>query len=592
MVDVVEHVREAVGGAAKAEASAGGADGTRKGIYEDNDDGNKWNRTGGENVIGMDVGEASSSDGDDETWLVATPNSLLGSPADAGVQSKSRRRDDHSADIMSLTKMRALLEQATRTKKDSGHLQQVLGDWEAHVLAVHEELLEVTMKLHRERRRYSLKMIEKECHSNRLAVETESLRGVAEAKTASLEALQVLHAREEKRLGTLLSEQQSELIEGKKRIRNLEDTIAKVEAEYAQAKREWEANQVKKSAFESQCEAVGIDIEKAPEQLAEAWAENDRLIERIEDLEVDLEKARRDLEAQEEYYQAQIKEVEMAAEAWKAKKDEAPLLPQHSAIERLIGEEPLMVEFSPRRPAGRLSGAHSHSGSLYSNPFGNGEACGSSVYSENEDILAAEVTNLRLKAKDLESQASVASDNARLADSLEKEASSLRKENQKLRKLVARSMSKESEAREEVSKLTSEANVLHAQLSEVISVLNLGAGQSGDAVSIEKMPSIMSSPGLMDEGMASSQKTSIPADEHKRVIGQKVDGSRQTPDLSAPLADWKGGPDTPQSDTPSPTRVRTITSDTGSDVVALFRTAIDSFDAANEHLEPIDDIFD
>ncbi len=91
--------------------------------------------------------------------------------------------------------------------------------------------------------------------------------------------------------------------------------------------------------------------------------------------------------------------------------------------------------------------------------------------------------------------------------------------------------------------------------------------------------------------MASSQK-SILADEDKRSIGQSVDRSRLTPHLSAPLTDWKVGPDTPQSDTPSPTRVRTITSDAGSDVMALFRTAIDSFDAANEHLEPIDDIFD
>ena len=225
MADVVEHTREAVGGAAKVEAciNAGEAKGPCVGIH-DGYHGNNGDRRDGDNNTGMYIGEASSSDGD-ETWLVATPNSLLGSPADAGVESKWRRRDGQSDDIISLSKMKALLEQATRTKKGSGHLQQVLGDWEAHVLAVHEELLEVTLKLQKERRRYSLKMVEKECHSNRLAVETESLRGLAEAKTASLEALQVLHAREEKRLRKLLSEQQSELIEGKKRIQNLEDIV-------------------------------------------------------------------------------------------------------------------------------------------------------------------------------------------------------------------------------------------------------------------------------------------------------------------------------------------------------------------------------
>eukprot|EP00889_Picochlorum_renovo_P002221 jgi/Picre1/29251/NNA_004643.t1 len=63
--------------------------------------------------------------------------------------------------------------------------------WETQVVQVHEELLEVTRKLHRERRRYSLRVMEKECDAR----ETESLRGIVEAKTASLEALKSLQAR-------------------------------------------------------------------------------------------------------------------------------------------------------------------------------------------------------------------------------------------------------------------------------------------------------------------------------------------------------------------------------------------------------------
>eukprot|EP00889_Picochlorum_renovo_P002220 jgi/Picre1/29250/NNA_004642.t1 len=121
--------------------------------------------------------------------------------------------------------------------------------------------------------------------------------------------------------------------------------------------------------------------------------------------------------------------------------------------------------------------ARSHSGSVYSNPLLNahGGDDGGSVCSHgtrDEDILAAEVTNLRMKTRDLESQASAASDSARLAGTFEKENVSLRKENAKLKSMVTASMSEASEAKVEVAKLTSEANVLHAQLAEVISAIN------------------------------------------------------------------------------------------------------------------------
>ena len=87
---------------------------------------------------------------------------------------------------------------------------------------------------------------------------------------------------------------------------------------------------------------------------------------------------------------------------------------------------------------------------------GDGEGGSVCSYGTNdEDILAAEVTNLRLKTKDLESQASAASDSARLATTLEKEASTLRAENTKLREMVAASMSEASEAKVDVAKLTS-----------------------------------------------------------------------------------------------------------------------------------------
>ncbi len=377
-------------------------------------------------------------------WLVPTPPSLKGSqsgyrsrpysPCVLGDCSTSGNQASYRTPYaQTMDDLKILLGKAIKAKDSSRSLHDILTTWEDQVVQVHEELLDVTKRMHRERRRYSLRVMKKECEAKRLAVESESLRGIVEAKTASLEALKVKFEHEN---GFL-----------KERVQQLESDLERaVERQHATLK-----------TFEE----AGIDPETAAEQLLEAYSENTKLEEHIEELQIDLEKATRYSESQEKYYQSKIAE-----------------------LHREVGE--LKNTSTPR--ARRYSSPQSHhsgGSGVYSNPLhGDGEGGSVCSYGTNdEDILAAEVTNLRLKTKDLESQASAASDSARLATTLEKEASTLRAENTKLREMVAASMSEASEAKVDVAKLTSEANVLHAQLAEVISAMNMQQEQkstSGD----------------------------------------------------------------------------------------------------------------
>jgi len=404
-------------------------------------------------------------DGDHAHWLVPTPPSLKGSMYGTGGEDMSSPERQHwsgagvvlggghrsmmrsysptvipgpSLDVPLLEQYKTVLQKAVSTKECSDSLQQVLKAWEDQVVLVHEELLIVTKKMHRERRRYSLKVMEKACEAKRLAVETESLRGIVEAKTASLEAMKMRYSRENDSL--------------KERVLVLEKQL---ESNY--------------QSFQD----AGIDPSTAAEQLLEAYAENAQMEEQIEDLQIDLEKATRYAESQDKYYQSKIEELQKEMKELQ-EGGQAKLQQQQSfgPMKRYLGS-PVPSIGAPSQYSGSGVCSYNNNPLHGGGDFGEGGSVGSHG-TRDEDILAAEVTNLRMKTKDLESQASQASDSARLASTLEKEASMLREENRKLRDMVSASMSEASEAKIEVAKLTSEANVLHAQLAEVISAINVG----------------------------------------------------------------------------------------------------------------------
>lgn len=441
-------------------------------------------------------------------WLVPTPPSLKGSQS--GYRSRqyspcvlkdSSFSGNQTPYAQTMDDLRVLLSKAVKAKDSSRSLQEILTTWEDQVVQVHEELLDVTKRMHRERRKYSLRVMEKECEAKRLAVESESLRGIIEAKSASLEALKMQFGHERSML--------------KERVQQLEvDLERAVQRQHATLK-----------TFE----VAGIDPETAAEQLLEAYSENARLEEHIEELQIDLEKATRYSESQDKYYQSKIAEL-------------------HREIGELQNSTPVPRRYNSPR-------SH-HSGSgVYSNPL-HGDVEGGSVCSygtNDEDILAAEVTNLRLKTKDLESQASAASDSARLASTLEKEASTLRAENARLREMVTASMSEASEAKVEVAKLTSEANVLHAQLAEVISAMN----------------------------MEQQEQTSP---QPNQTVEHGIPGQKEYP---ATPASHGGYPD------PLDRHIRTDTTDTevSTDIKVLFNKAIQSVDNAANMILYDDDVF-
>lgn len=346
----------------------------------------------------------------EESWLVATPQSLKGSRGASPCLSRAASQPNVIKDL------KGLLERAMATKSSSESLQEVLASYEDQVVQVHEELLHVTKKLYRERRQYSLRVMEKDCEAKRLVIEAESLRGIIEAKSASMEALKKRHERE-----TVA----------------LKEEVAKLEVALQDA-RQTQHESLKR--FED----AGIEIETAAERLLDAYSENATLVQQIEDLQCDLEKVTRYSESQERYYNSKIADLSREVDELKS----AGGLPMPRSLNLPVASSP------------------THSG-VYSNPLvANDSSSVTSYGTRDEDILAAEVTNLRQKTRELESQASVRS-------TLEKEATTLRAENRKLREMLTASMADASSAQVEVHQLRSESNVLHAQLADVIAQFNM-----------------------------------------------------------------------------------------------------------------------
>lgn len=121
----------------------------------------------------------------EDGWLVATPPSLVGSP----VKGNSWRTSSSGMNMMD--QLKGVMGQAVHAREESDQLQQLVVLWEAQILQVHDELLYMRTKLERERRKHSLRVLEKEREGKRMAVEIESLRGISEARMGSLEALKV-----------------------------------------------------------------------------------------------------------------------------------------------------------------------------------------------------------------------------------------------------------------------------------------------------------------------------------------------------------------------------------------------------------------
>jgi len=375
------------------------------------------------------AGSPERSHQDDQDWLCPTPRSLKSG------STRASPCPSRAASSNVIKDLKGLLERAASTKHSAESLQEVLASYEDQVVQVHEELLRVTKKMQRERRQYSLRVLEKDCETKRLVVEAESLRGIVEAKSASMEALKKRHAKERAGWSTRTDELELALKEA----------------------RETQNESLKR--FED----AGIEIDTAAERLLEAYSENSSLVQQIEDLQCDLEKLTKYSESQERYYSSKIADLTRELREAQAAEDvRVRDVGERDRHRDRDADADLLDTALSSQPAG----VHAFSNPLLSKEFNNDTSSGTSYGTRDEDILAAEVSNLRAKARELESQASVRS-------TLEKEASTLRADNKKLREMLTASMHEASNAHVEIHQLRSESNVLHAQLADVIAQFNM-----------------------------------------------------------------------------------------------------------------------
>lgn len=458
----------------------------------------------------------------DESWLCPTPRSLR---ASANASPCPTHSISHTNVIKDL---KGLLERASSTKNASECLQKVLASYEDQVVEVHEELLRVTRKMQRQRRKYSLRVLEKECETKRLMVEAESLRGIIEAKSASMEALKKRHEREREATRT--------------RVEELEAALQ-------------EAQQTQNESLK-RFEDAGIEIDTAAERLVDAYSDNASLAQQIEDLQCDLEKLTKYSESQERYYSSKIADLGREVEELR---------------EQAGGERPLGLPL--------VAGCDSPSNSgVYSNPLiGNDSSSVTSYGTRDEDILAAEVTNLRAKARELESQASARSN-------IEREASTLRADNLKLREMLTASMNEASNAQVEIHQLRSESNVLHAQLADVIAQFNmkqedLAAGvEAPDEIEVAAKPGQADTSGRPGSGPSPGDGSRLNALNLLSATGAVPPTPNDGVELGVAEQGWGRGRHATDA-------VEEIDEDVDEDIRILLKSALDSVECCAEVLE-------
>jgi hypothetical protein len=195
----------------------------------------------------------------------------------------------------------------------------------------------------------------------------------------------------------------------------------------------------------------------------------------------------------------------------------------------------------------------------------------------DEDILAAEVTNLRAKARELESQASARSN-------IEREASTLRADNLKLREMLTASMNEASNAQVEIHQLRSESNVLHAQLADVIAQFNmnqedLAAGvEAPDEIEVAAKPGQADTSGRPGSGPSPGDGSRLNALNLLSATGAVPPTPNDGVELGVAEQGWGRGRHATDA-------VEEIDEDVDEDIRILLKSALDSVECCAEVLE-------
>jgi len=365
----------------------------------------------------------------------------------------------------------------------------------------------------------------------------------------------------------------------REQINLLENKIEKMNGELRAANEAIEEYERKAKDNNLCYAAAGVDQQTALQILEETARENTQHQETIENLYIDLEETSRRFDAKEKHYQNTIRDLQK----------EMDLLKSRDGAGDRIGDSELknqmdISELSPNHLSRRFSLTFSGSGTSLSGNLLQGDS-GSSAHSESDDILAAECSNLRTRLRDQESHRMAASDAARVTTSLERELGSLQRQNKKLQRIVLKSKQQSELLQEDNIRLSSESKVLNSQLAELVSVMNSRSPQSLEAISLDQIHN-----GNYD----GTQEYDCTGDKEQDLgpIHEGSDEIASPPFIPAVVdnsieseAPKHPAPTTPISDTQSPVRGNRLdTEDT--DVISLFRSAMESFDEVDEGLSP------
>lgn len=375
-------------------------------------------------------------------------------------------------------------------------------------------------------------LAEREVNSKALATTVAEL----EKKTTALQAAEA--AAESSRhhnleLESLLEKLQLELDISKERLEKLE------------------MNKTQHEATKILLDAAQADASSAAGQLVDACEENAKLSDALGMLQVELEQ--RDVEV------SQLREENNELKA---------SLQQQGQQRKSLGAS-RRVQVAVRT---HMNPAFETPGSVDSTATTNnrGTARAGAAMADQDDLLAIEVSRLRLHTEELEMQLAESKNAAPVLATLQKEAGMLRKENTALKLQVDHATLETAEAQRELHQVQSEARVLHGQLSEVISSL-AGAGLAGSPVGLlqsylapsEQQEQLLTLPSSSASGDAEEDQ----AEQEKAVlvVAAAVEGANRkgplvpsvamqgTPSIGLhSAASFSRGPPTPTWPTPPP----------------------------------------
>ncbi|KAH7622424.1 hypothetical protein NADE_005010 [Nannochloris sp. 'desiccata'] len=460
---------------------------------------------------------------------------------------------------------------ARHTRRDAEGLHGVLQIVQGHIHDLQQELLSVTAEMERQEQAHGIKMMKKQCEIRLLEAESTAYSMAAMARTATVASLQrstddLLAEREvnSKALATTVAElekkttalQAAEAAAESSRHRNLEleSLLEKLQLELDISKErleKLEMNETQHEATKILLDAAQADASSAAGQLVDACEENAKLSDALGMLQVELEQ--RDVEV------SQLREENNELKA---------SLQQQGQQRKSLGAS-RRVQVAVRT---HMNPAFETPGSVDSTATTNnrGTARAGAAMADQDDLLAIEVSRLRLHTEELEMQLAESKNAAPVLATLQKEAGMLRKENTALKLQVDHATLETAEAQRELHQVQSEARVLHGQLSEVISSL-AGAGLAGSPVGLlqsylapsEQQEQLLTLPSSSASGDAEEDQ----AEQEKAVlvVAAAVEGANRkgplvpsvamqgTPSIGLHSAtSFSRGPPTPTWPTPPP----------------------------------------